>query len=59
MFSVRIYVQYNYSADKTTFSAHEVLHKFVKWTGRIGHFHDGVILLLGPESVGFLLSCAN
>ena len=25
----------------------------------IGHLHDGVILLLRPESFGFLLSCAN
>ena len=25
----------------------------------IGHLHDGVILLLRPESVGFLLSCTN
>ena len=29
---VRIYVKYNYSADKTTLSAHEVLHKFANWT---------------------------
>ena len=25
----------------------------------MGHLHDGIILLLRPESFGFLLSCAN
>ena len=30
MLQVRIYVKYNYSADKTTLSVHEVQHKFVK-----------------------------
>ena len=29
---VRISVKYNYSADKTTLSADEVLHKLVNWT---------------------------
>ena len=58
-FSYKILSEFNFS-DENIFESLFVeicipRHKNII----IGHLHDGVILLLRPESFGFLLSCAN
>ena len=62
-FSVRIVKQYlHLNTNKTLHFNSATLDKFscnLYWPLRIGHLHDGVILLLQPESFRVLLSCAN